>query len=354
MTHNDIFNFPHIDLPIIKGKLTFAVVGLKHSHIYGMTDSLINAGAELKWVFDDDSSLIKTFLKTFPNVRIAKNLKEILDDNQVQLVVSADIPSRRATLAITVMNAGCNFFVDKAPALTLKECEDIKKTQAKTGKKYFVYYSELIENDASIFAKNLIDQGVIGKLCHIDIFAPHLLNPKSRPKWFWERKHNGGIITDIGSHQIEQFLEFSECTNAKITNARVKNYFHKEYPEFEDFGDITIESENGVTGYFRVDWLSPERIDTFGDLRTILLGEKGFIELRKNLDIGNSQTCDNVIVANDNGVFKQSVTGKIQHPYFINLINDCLTGNNTAMPLDLIFSTMELTIKAQMLALNAN
>lgn len=354
MTHNDIFSFPQNNLPIVKGKLTFAVVGLQHSHIYGMTHSLINAGAELKWVFDDNPSLINPFLQMFPSAHVSKNLQEILADNQVQLVVSADIPSKRADLAVAVMNAGCNFFVDKAPALTLKECEDIRETQSKTGKKFFVYYSELIENDASIFAKNLINRGVIGKLCHVDIFAPHLLNAQLRPKWFWERKHNGGIITDIGSHQIEQFLEFSNCINAKITSARVKNYFHKDYPTFEDFGDITIESENGVTGYFRVDWLSPEGINTFGDLRTVLLGEKGFIELRKTLDIGTSKTTDNVIVALKNGVFKQSVTGKLAHPFFVRLINDCLTGSNTAMPLDLIFSTMELTVKAQMLALNAN
>ena len=83
----------------------------------------------------------------------------------------------------------------------------------------------------------------------------------------------------------------------------------------------------------------------------MLIGEKGFIELRKTLDLGLSQSTDNVVVALKDGVFKQSVTGKLAHPYFANLINDCLTGSDTAMSLDLVYATMELTVKAQELAL---
>lgn len=352
MTHEEIFTYPSDDTQLVDSNFTFGVIGLAHSHIYGMTSSLIKAGAKLKWVYDDNKELIKAFVEKHENVSVATSIDQILSDNEIQLIASADIPSRRANLAIRTMNAGINFFVDKAPCLTLEECDEIESTQQRTGKKYFVYYSELIENDAAIFAKHICDRGVIGKLCHIDIFAPHRLNPQIRPEWFWSRKDTGGIITDIGSHQIEQFLEFANCKNATITSARVNNYFHPEYPEFDDFGDVTIKSENGITGYMRVDWMSPAGIKTFGDLRMTIVGEKGYIELRKNCNLGTSPSANNVFVATDDGVFFESVTGKLPRPYFKKLINDCVTGSNTAMPLDLIYSAMRLTVTAQSLALS--
>ncbi len=352
MTHDEIFTFKNEKIKPIEQRFIFACAGLAHSHIYGMTDSLIAAGAELKWVFDTDKNAINQFKSKYPQVKTALSLDDILCDSEVNLIVSADIPSKRAELAIKSMRSGHNFFVDKAPALTLDECKAVKRTQIETGMKYFVYYSELITNPAAIFAKQLVGRGVIGKIFHIDIFAPHRLNPETRPQWFWRRKDTGGILTDIGSHQIEQFLEFCGCPEANITNARVKNYFHPQYPEFDDFGDIILESKNGVTGYLRVDWLSPSGIKTFGDLRMTIEGEKGFIELRKNCDLGNSQNTNNVIVALDDGVFAESVSDKVTITYFNRLINDCLTGSCTAMSMDFIYSAMELTVKAQETALN--
>lgn len=354
MTHEEIFTFADKPVKKIAERFVFSCVGLAHSHIYSMTNSLLRAGAELKWVYDSDASAVEEFKKKFPDVMVAKSLDEVLDDKEVQLIASADVPSKRAELAIKAMNSGHNFFVDKAPVITLEECNAVKEAIEKTGMKYFVYYSELIENDATIFAKQLIDRGIIGRVYHLDIFAPHRLNAPTRPSWFWKRRDTGGIITDIGSHQIEQFLEFSGCADTKIISARAKNYFHHEYPEFDDFGDVTLESANGITGYIRVDWMSPEGIKTFGDLRMTILGEKGFIELKKNCDLGHSSTSNNVTVALDEGVFSESVGGKIYKPYFANMINDCISKTNTAMPQNIMYSAMELAVKAQNIALEIN
>ena len=39
---------------VAPGQFSFAVVSLEHGHIYGMCNGLIEAGAELKWVYDPD------------------------------------------------------------------------------------------------------------------------------------------------------------------------------------------------------------------------------------------------------------------------------------------------------------
>ena len=95
--------------------INFAAVGLAHTHIYGMCQGLIDAGAKLNYVFDIDKNLTADFIKKFPNVQVCDNLSDILTDDSITLIASADIPSNRANLAAICMTSGKDFFVDKAP-----------------------------------------------------------------------------------------------------------------------------------------------------------------------------------------------------------------------------------------------
>ena len=87
--------------------------------------------------------------------------------------------------------------------------------------------------------------------------ARHRADVGSRPPWF-----SSGSVTaaswDIGSHQAEQFLYYTANVGAEVTSSRVANYAHKEHPGLEDFGDCALLGANGATGYFRVDWFTPD------------------------------------------------------------------------------------------------
>jgi predicted dehydrogenase len=107
-----------------------------------------------------------------------------------------------------------------------------------------------------------------------------------RPDWFWDKKRYGGILTDIGSHQFDQYLHFTGSTEAEVLMSQVGNVHHPDKPLFEDFGDVML-SGNGGTGYIRVDWFTPDGLDTWGDGRLTILGTDGFIEVRKNTDIAS-------------------------------------------------------------------
>ncbi len=349
MTHEEIFSYqkhqPKLPLEV---PYKFAAVGLAHGHINNMCNGMLGAGATLVYVYDEDKALVEAFLKKFPNVTVAESYDEILADPEIELIASADIPSKRADVSIKAMKAGKDAFVDKAPMLTLEELEAVKTTSKQTGKKLFVSYSEFMHNEAAIFAKQLIDRGVIGDVCHVDIFAPHRLNPPSRPDWFWSREDTGGVLIDIGSHQFLQFLAYSGCNNATVDSSRVANYFNQDHPGLDDFGDATLTAENGITGYVRIDWLSPKGIQTWGDGKVVILGSKGYIELRKNCDIGKEKVTNSVYVCTEDGVFTESVSGKVGYPYFSALINDSRNGTDTAMPEDQTYNAIELAIKAQM------
>jgi predicted dehydrogenase len=329
------------------GEFIFAAAALDHGHIYGMCNGLCEAGGELKWVYDPDPAKVDRFVSKFPNVRVASSLEEILQDSEVKLVASAAIPSDRGPLGLKVMDSGKDYFTDKAPFTTLEQLEAARAKVAETKQKYAVYYSERLHSESSNFAEQLIKQGAIGRVLQVIGLGPHRVNLSSRPDWFFEKEKFGGILCDIGSHQIEQFLQFTGAKDAKVVHSKVANYHYPQYPTFEDFGDATLVGDNGATGYFRVDWFTPDGLSTWGDGRMTILGTDGYIELRKYVDIAREQTGDHVYLVNGDGEQHFAAKGKVGFPYFGQLILDCLNRTENAMTQEHAFKAAELCLIAQ-------
>ena len=213
-------NLPPKPQPVVgPGEFQFAAVGLEHGHIYGMTNGLLEAGATLTAVWDEDPEKVAAYRRTFPQARAAASLDELLADPDIQLIASAAIPSERCPLGLRVMAAGKDYFVDKAPMTSLPQLEAARRAVAETGRKYMVYYSERLHSEAATLADYLIKQNTIGRVLHVEGFGPHRLGGP-RPAWFYEKARYGGILCDIGSHQLEQLLYFAGVENADITFAR--------------------------------------------------------------------------------------------------------------------------------------
>ena len=340
-----------IPAPVVKeGEFPFAAVGLDHGHIYGMTNGLLDAGATLKWVYDPDPAKMQAFKARYPQVRLVESEEQVLADPAVKLVAGACVTSERAALGVRVMRAGKDYFTDKAPLTTLEQLAMVKNVVAETGRKYAVNYSERLQVEAAVYAGELVKAGAIGRVVQVIGMGPHRLNPASRPAWFFEKEKYGGILCDIGSHQIEQFLFYTGAEDATIVNAKIANYAHPEYPELDDFGDATLVGDNGASGYFRVDWFTPDGLRSWGDGRTFLLGTDGYIELRKYLDVARSAEGNHVFWVDKAGEHYEDVTGKVGFPYFGQLILDCLNRTENAMTQAHAFKAAELCVKAQLLA----
>jgi len=337
--------------PVVKkGEFRFAAVGLDHGHIYGMSNGLVEAGAEAAWVYDPDPKKVEAYVKLFPDVKVAESEAQVLSDASIQLVAGASIPAERCGLGLRVMEAGKDYFADKPPLITLSQLEQAKQKVKETGQKYAVYYSERIHVEAAVYAGDLIKDGAIGKVVQVVNLAPHRMNPDSRPDWFFDNSQYGGILCDIGSHQIEQFLTYAGAKDAQVLHSKVGNYTMPEHPNFEDFGDATLLADNGATMYFRVDWFNPAALPVWGDGRTFILGTKGYIELRKYIDVGRDPQSDHVYLVNDEVEQHIPVYGKVGFPFFGQLILDCLNRTENAMTQAHAFKTIELGIKAQMQA----
>jgi predicted dehydrogenase len=334
--------------PVVKpGEFVFAVAHLDHGHIYGQTNGLLEAGGELKWVYDTDAARLAGFLEKYPGAKAARSMAEILDDPAIRLVAAAAVPCERGEIGCAVMEAGKDYFTDKAPFTTLEQLAQAREVTARTGRKYMVYYSERLHVECAMHAGVLIRQGAIGRVLQVLGLGPHRLNAGSRPGWFFEKAKYGGILCDIGSHQIEQFLFYSGAEDARVTHSLVGNYAHPEYPELEDYGEANLLADNGATNHFRIDWFTPDGLRTWGDGRTFILGTEGYIELRKYIDVGREAEGDQLYLVNAEGEQHLSLRGKVGFPFFGELILDCLDRTENAMTQRHAFKAAELCLLAQ-------
>jgi predicted dehydrogenase len=337
--------------PVVKpGEFPFAATALDHGHIFGQCNGLVEAGGDLRYVYDPDPAKVANFLKSFPQAKPVESLGQILDDPTIRLVAAAAVPCERGPLGCRVMEAGKDYFTDKTPFTSFEQLEQARAVTARTGQKYMVYYSERLHVESAVFAGDLIDQGAIGRVLQVIGMGPHRLNAASRPAWFFEKAKYGGILTDIGSHQIEQFLHYSGARDAIVTSASVANYANPDHPELEDFGDASLVADNGATNYYRVDWFTPEGLRTWGDGRTFILGTKGTIELRKYIEVGRDDGPDQLYLVNGEGEKHLSLHGKVGFPYFGRLVLDCLNRTENAMSQAHAFKAAELCLKCQQVA----
>jgi len=315
-----------------------------------MTAGLIRAGAIPVCVQDTDPAKVTAFKNSFPQFSQACSEEEILGDSSIHLVVSAAVPNQRGPLSTRVMLSGKDFLSAKPAFTTLAQLEEAKKVTKETGRKFLIFYSERVHVRSALMAEEIIEAGRLGDIVQVMCLAPHRLSKASRPAWFFDPKRSGGILSDIGSHQFEQILSYGNIKGGCITHAITSNHTVPEYPDFEDFGEATMTGTNGVTGYVRVDWLTPDGLGVWGDVRTKILGTKGTLEIRKYTDIAKDKSPDHLFLVDATGEHHLRPDVHAPMPYFSQVIRDCLERTDSSMNQKHAFLAMELALKAQALA----
>lgn len=329
------------------GEFVVAASRLDHGHIFGMCNGLEEAGATIGYVYDPDPKKVAAFREKFPSAKPLESEDELMERPDVRLVCTSAIPSERYLVGLKALDHGKDFFTDKAPMTAQSQVDAARAKVKETGLKWFVYYSERLHVESAIYAGNLIEEGRIGKIVSIKGWGPHRISLSSRPDWFFDKARYGGIITDIGSHQLEQVLYYAGAKDARLVSSRVGNLYHPQTPGLEDYGDATFITDNNIPCYISVDWFTPDGLSTWGDGRLFVSGTKGYIEIRKYLDVASDKEGDHVIVVDEKGEEHYKVNGKVGFPFFGKLIRDCLDRTETAISQEHTFRAIELAIEAE-------
>lgn len=332
-------------VPAGGSRIRFAVIGINHDHIYSAVSAVLRGGGEFVSFYAKEPDLVAVFQKSYPHVRFARSEAEILEDPTIQLVVSSITPFERAPLGIRAMRHGKDYLCDKPGITTLEQLAEVRKVQEEMKRIYSVLYSGRLESKAAVKAGELVKAGAIGRVLQTINMASHQVHPANRPEWFWNTANYGGILCDLGSHQADEFLYFTGSTSAHLASAQVGNLNHKERPHFEDFGDAMLVGNAG-TGYFRVDWFSPDGLGVWGDARLFLLGTDGYIELRNYIDIAGRKGGEHLFLVDQ----KQTVymdCNNLTLPFGPHFVSDILDRTETAQSQRAVFLAAEITLQAQ-------
>lgn len=322
----------------------FAAIGLDHRHIYDLTAGLIAAGAECVGhdPVTSDPRVLAGFRKRFPGVP-ALDRQVLLQDPWIDFVVIAAIPRDRAALAALAMQGGKDVLVDKPGVTTPADLALIRRTVAETGRIWSVALGRLLSPSVQA-ALRVVGSGEIGQPVHLTHLAPHRLNRALRPAWFFDKAAYGGIIADIGTHSVDQFLAFAGTDDITIDMAAI-GAFGTEPSGFEDFAEFVLRSPS-LRGYARVDWFTPDGLASWGDGRLFVIGTEGTLELRKNLDLAGRPGGDHMFVVNRTSTRHVDCAGE-PVTYYADFLADVRDRTARAMPQHQVFAVCDLTLRLQ-------
>jgi predicted dehydrogenase len=326
--------------------LRFAAIGLDHRHIYHLVGELIAAGAQCVGYCPrtSDARVLDGFRERFTQLPAIERAR-LLDDRSIDVICCAAIPCERAAIAVAAMQNGKDVMVDKPGVVSAADLRSVQDCVASTGRIFSICFSERFVVPAAEEAAQIVAANEIGRVVQTVGLGPHRLNRAIRPPWFFDPASFGGILVDIASHQIDQFLFFTGSAAAEVVASTVANHALPDVPAFEDFGEILLRSES-ASGYVRVDWYTPDGLPTWGDGRLVILGTEGTIELRKYIDIAGRPGTDHVFVSNHDGV-RHIDASRTPLRYFSRFLDDVRQRSETAMPPRHVFEVSRLALEAQ-------
>ena len=308
----------------------------------------------MKWVYDPDPEKVKAFQKSFPTAKAAASEEEVLSDPEVKLVCGAAVTSERCALGLRVMAAGKDYFTDKAPLTTLEQLEAARE-MVRNGQEIHGLLQRAYPCGGGRFRGRADRKGSHRK-------APSMWTVSGRTGWeirraartgSLKREKYGGILCDIGSHQIEQFLYYCGATGRA--------------GEVQPGGKLRPSRLSGAGGFRGRGPCGGQRdrpsISAWTGLR-----RTGFPPgRRKNLHSGNGRlhraaqvrqcgdrngTGDHVFLVNQDGEQHFEVAGKVGYPFFGQLILDCINRTENAMTQKHAFKAAELCVRAELQAVN--
>jgi len=326
------------------------VVGLDHDHGLMLAGRLRLAGARIvAYHASGNRSKVAMTAMALPGRVQARSLEGVCEADDIDLVVTAAIPSERGPIAVRALRAGKHVVADKPGVTTAEDLAAVEAAVAESGKRWWVLFGERFENRAVGQACERARLGDIGRVVSVLGLGPHRMGAAGRPDWFWEPSATGGILVDIGSHQVDQFLAATGAGlsdgDVEVVTSMVGNVASAAHPRMEDVGMMVLRA-GGVVGTHRVDYLSPTGLSTWGDGRLMIVGTEGTLEVRTNVDVAGRRGREHLIVTDTTGVRRLDVTTK-PVDWAKRLLADVRDGSDTLLGHDHTVAVSRITLAAQ-------
>jgi predicted dehydrogenase len=201
--------------------------------------------AELTWLCDAQPDALKDSAVRYPRAQTTTSFDDLLSDPELDAVVVATTASGHYELSKRALEAGKHVFVEKPPAETEANAEDLIATAEANGRVLMPGYL-LLYHPAVQTLKRLVDSGELGEVLYL----------------YSNRVNLGRIRTDentvssLGVHDLSVILyllaeEPSECW------AHGSSYLT---PGIEDVAFCYLRFPSGKVAHMHLSWLDPHKM----------------------------------------------------------------------------------------------
>src|SRR5947207_6949166 len=159
-------------------------------------------GAKLIAVTDVDQQRAAR-IATPTRARVCKDIAEMLGLDEIEAVIVSTPPQFHEEAVLAALAAGKHVLCEKPLSNSLDTCRRMLKAAQVSGKTLATGFNHRYF-PAIRFLKQTLDDGVIGKLYHVRVFAGHEGLSQFRAPWEYDKVViGGGALMDVGIHVID-------------------------------------------------------------------------------------------------------------------------------------------------------
>jgi len=199
----------------------------------------------LKYICDRNESRLKELEAAFGEVKFVREPDEILADPGISGVVVATPPVSHYEVGVKVLDAGKHLFVEKPMTLNVEESRRLNEKAAEKGLILMVGHI-LLYNPAYVKLRELIEEGELGELCHI----------QAQRIGLGRVRREEDVLFSLAPHDISAMLyRFGE-------NPHELSCFGTDFLQqgIMDIVYVNLRFPGKKIGQIQVSWYSPEKV----------------------------------------------------------------------------------------------
>lgn len=235
-------------------------------HILGYQ---VNENAEVVAFCQRTKDKAETIAEEFNIPHIFTNYRDLLSLKELDAVSITAPPYLHHRMATDAIASGIHVLCEKPLAKNVSEAEDMYKRAERAGVVHMTAFPRRFF-PALTYAKELLDQGYVGKVLHINtrMFSVYRLTPTKVTRWRHRIEMSGaGVMGDMGVHQIDVLRwivgDFRKvCGHCKIfiKERPLPDGSGKEEITTEDSAAFLAELEGGVKAVTHISGVSFKRL----------------------------------------------------------------------------------------------
>lgn len=192
-------------------------------------------------ICDKDPVCAEKAKKDYPEADVYTNMKEMLNRNDIDVISVVTPHNTHAAIVIECLKAGKHVVVEKPICISIAEATSMIEAAKKANRTLAVFHNR--RHDGNVRAiKEIIDQGLIGDVFHIELSACGYGNPGH--SWRSQKEVSGGGLYDWGAHGVDWILHMIPSKVIQVTGFFHKLVWHSS--SNEDQEEATILFENGT------------------------------------------------------------------------------------------------------------